>query len=343
MNELMNGSFENDAHGVAAATKGAATEMMLTREAQEVQAAIVIAKKFPRNMVESYNRVLDACKRRKLAENAVYEYPRGKEKVTGPSIRLAKAIAQNWGNIDFGITELEQKNGESQVMAYAWDLETNTRQTKIFTVRHWRDTKSGGYKLTDQRDIYELVANNGARRLRSCILGIIPGDVIDAAIEQCNKTLAGANGDMPLTDVIRSMAAHFKDEFGVTLPMLEKYIGWKSESFSMQDVVRLKRVYTSLCDGMAKKEDVFDMHVSADDGTPVDAFAGAVQGGAQASKSGRKVQGGEKPVQANTNVARGSQSARKAAQSQPEPVLEDATDEYAQFDMQFDDAELPFK
>lgn len=94
------------------------TEMMISRQAQEVQGAMVIAKRFPRDEVESFNRIMQSCKRKSLAESAMYEYPRGGTKVSGPSIRLAEAMAQNWGNIDFGITELEQKNGESQVMAY---------------------------------------------------------------------------------------------------------------------------------------------------------------------------------------------------------------------------------
>ena len=83
------------------------TEMMISRQAQEVQAAMVIAKRFPRDEVESYNRIMQSCKRKSLAESAMYEYPRGGTKVTGPSIRLAEAMAQNWGNLDFGITELE--------------------------------------------------------------------------------------------------------------------------------------------------------------------------------------------------------------------------------------------
>lgn len=128
--------------------RGVGTEMMVSRQAQEVQAAMVIAKKFPRNEVESFNRIMQACKRRSLAEQAMYEYPRGTTKVTGPSIRLAEAMAQNWGNIDFGITELEQRSGESQVMAYAWDLETNTRQTKIFAVPHVRSTKENFFNIT---------------------------------------------------------------------------------------------------------------------------------------------------------------------------------------------------
>lgn len=165
------------------------TEMMISRQAQEVQGAMVIAKRFPRDEVESFNRIMQSCKRKSLAESAMYEYPRGGTKVSGPSIRLAEAMAQNWGNIDFGITELEQKNGESQVMAYAWDLETNTRQVKIFSVPHVRGTKKGNVPLTDPRDVYEMVANQGARRLRSCILGIIPGDVVEAAVKQCEDTL----------------------------------------------------------------------------------------------------------------------------------------------------------
>lgn len=238
--------------------RNATTEMVTTRQAQEVQAAMVIAKKFPRDEVESYNRIMRACQRKSLAEQSMYEYPRGGTKVTGPSIRLAEALAQNWGNLDFGIIELEQKNGESQVMAYAWDLETNTRQTKIFNVPHVRGTKKGDIPLTDPRDIYELVANQGSRRVRACILGVIPGDVIDSAIEQCQRTLESNEG-APVIDLVRSVAKTFADEYGIQLSMLEKYIGCKSESFTMNDLIRLKRVYKSLKDGMAKREDYFEM------------------------------------------------------------------------------------
>lgn len=232
-------------------------DMAINRQAQEVQAAMVIAKRFPRDEVESYNRILRACQRVSLAEQAMYEYPRGDQKVTGPSIRLAEALAQNWGNIDYGIIELDQRRGESQVMAYAWDLETNTRQSKVFSVPHVRGTKKGNIPLTDPRDIYEMVANYGARRLRACILGVIPGDVIDSAIAQCNVTLQGQSQG-PLIDNIRGAVRMF-EELGIDSRMLEKYIGCKVEAFSMNDLIRLKKVYRSLKDGMAKREDYFDL------------------------------------------------------------------------------------
>lgn len=103
------------------------TEMMISRQAQEVQGAMVIAKRFPRDEVESFNRIMQSCKRKSLAESAMYEYPRGGTKVSGPSIRLAEAMAQNWGNIDFGITELEQKMGSHRL----WPMRGIWRQIPV--------------------------------------------------------------------------------------------------------------------------------------------------------------------------------------------------------------------
>ncbi len=237
----------------------AAGNSLATRQAQEVQAAMVIAKRFPRDRYDAYERIKADCRRKKLAEEATYTYPRGGQKVTGPSIRLAESLAQNWGNIDFGIMELEQKNNESTVMAYAWDLETNTRQTKVFTVPHIRYSKNkGNEKLTDPRDIYEMVANQGARRLRACILGVIPGDVVDEAVDMCNETLA-KNLDGPLEDTIKKTLSTFKEKYGVTKEMVEEYLGYNTESFTAQDIVKLRGVYKSISDGMAKKEDYFNL------------------------------------------------------------------------------------
>lgn len=238
--------------------KKAVTEIMASRQAQEVQVAMVVAKRFPRDEVASYNRIMRACQRKSLAEQAMYEFPRGGQKVTGPSINLAKAIAQNWGNIDFGTIELEQKNGVSQMMSYAWDLETNTRQSIIFDVPHVRRVKGENKPLDDPRDIYEMTANQGARRLRACILSIIPGDVVDAAVQQCILTLKAGNPE-PLIDRVRNMAGVFEREYSISIEMLEKYIGCKSEAFSENDFVRLRNVYKSLRDGMGKREDYFEL------------------------------------------------------------------------------------
>ena len=110
---------------VAASNAVAASSQQ--REIAEVQAAMLIARMNPRNQIEAMDRILQACTRPTLAQAALYSYSRGGSEVTGPSIRLAEAMAQCWGNFQFGVRELEQRNGESTVEAFAWDVETNTR------------------------------------------------------------------------------------------------------------------------------------------------------------------------------------------------------------------------
>lgn len=99
--------------------------------------------------------------------------------------------------------------------------------------------------------------------MRACILGVIPGDVIESAIRQCHETLA--NGEKrPVADIVREVAVVFQREFNVPLEAIEKYIGCKSKAFSMNDCIRLRKVFTSLKDGMSKREDYFDLGVDPD-------------------------------------------------------------------------------
>ena len=241
-----------------AAPMNAATAMSSTREAQEVQAAVFMAKRFPRDENFAIARIAQTCQRRGLAEKAIYSYPKGGQNVAGPSIRLAEAIAQSWGNIQSGVVELEQRPGESVCMSYCWDLETNTRDTKIFTVSHSIQTKKGAKMLTDPREIYEHVANQGARRKRACILAVIPKDVVDSAMEACQKTLA-AGAKEPLIDRLRKMVNVFQTELSVPLECIERYMGYKLDSFTEMDMQTLRGVYTAIKDGASKREDYFDL------------------------------------------------------------------------------------
>lgn len=226
------------------------------RAIAETQAAMVIAKKFPRDQIAAMDRILTACTRPTLAEGALYSYSKGGSEVSGPSIRLAEAIAQSWGNVQFGIRELDQRAGESTVEAYAWDVESNTRQVKVFQVPHLRYTRKGSYALQDPREIYELVANQGARRLRACILGVIPGDVIEAAVRQCEVTLSTSADTSP--EAIKKMIEAFA-AFGVNDEMIQQRIQCRLEAIRPAQIVQMKKIYASLRDGMSNPADWFDI------------------------------------------------------------------------------------
>jgi len=235
-----------------------------SRAMTEVQASMVMAKQFPRHETAAMSAIINECQRRRLAESAIYSYPRGGTRIQGPSIRLAEVLAQKWGNIDAGIIELTRARGYSEMMAYAWDLETNTRITRTFQVPHVRYSKQhGNTDLSggDPRDIYELTANQGSRRLRACILAVIPGHVVDKAMEQIDQTLAGAS-DEPLADRALKIVEAFKT-YGVDTGMIEERLGHNLQALSGSELVDLRKIYNSLRDGMSKRDDWFDVTGSA--------------------------------------------------------------------------------
>lgn len=227
-----------------------------SRAMAEVQAAMVVAKMNPRDENTAFVRIMKACQRKSLAEQASYAYPRGGKQVTGPSIRLAEVAAQAWGNMVYGLREVSRGRGSSEVEAFAWDLESNVKVTRQFQMNHIRDTTQGGKDITGERDVYELVANMGQRRVRACILELIPGDIIDAAEAECVKTLEKSSE--PLEDRIRKMLLAFT-EFGVTKEMVEARLKHKIEATLPAELVSLQQVYRSIKDGMGKREDFFDM------------------------------------------------------------------------------------
>lgn len=240
-------------------------EVEKSRALQEVQGAIVMARKFPRDEFVAMKKILEAAKRITLAEKAIYMYPRGGQQIKGASIRTAETIAKYWGNLSFGIKELAQNTAEhsSEVMAYAWDLESNVRQERIFKVQHIRYSKNGGNTvLTDPRDIYEKVANDGARRLRACILGILPSDVVEDFLAECEKTLEGSS-EKPLKERIKDMLKKF-EELGVTKEMIEKRVGTKSSNFIAKNIVDLGSIYNSIKNNFAPVEQYFDMPTLAE-------------------------------------------------------------------------------
>ena len=243
-----------------------------SRAIAEAQGKLVIAKRFPRDEIAAYNRVAQACQRKGIAEKAFYSYSRGGSVVNGPTIRFAEEIARCWGNIDYGIKELSQDNGKSEMQAYAWDLETNAQSVQNFTNPHIREVNGKAKILTSQRDIYEINANMGARRLRSRILAILPNDLVDMAIAECRKTLAG-NNDEPLIDRVKKMIVAFS-KIGVTQEQIEHRLKRKVDTMTADDFVDFTGIYNAIKNKESKISEWFEAETVASD------LTNALNGGA---------------------------------------------------------------
>ena len=234
-----------------------------SRAIAEAQGKLVIAKRFPRNEIQAFANMKKACQRTGLANKAFYSYPRGGETVSGPTIRLAEELARCWGNIDFGIKELSQDNGKSEMQAYAWDLETNTMSVQNFTNPHAKEVRGKIKTLTSLRDIYENNANMAGRRLRARILAVLPADFVEEAVAECRKTLAGKN-NIPLTDRVRKMVVEF-EKLGVTQDMIEKRLGRGLDTMTAEDLTDYIGIFNSLKDKNTKVSEWFEYEKKSTD------------------------------------------------------------------------------
>ncbi len=230
------------------------------RAIAETQSALVIARANPRDEHVSYLKIIKACKRRSFAEQAKWAYKRGGKLLSGDSVKLMQVMAQCWGNIDFGFRELSREGDKSEVEAYAWDLETNTRVKRTFQVRHYRDKGGGTVKVEGERDKYELIAGLAQRRVRSCLENIIPPDIIQGASQQCDETIKKGDG-RPVEDQVRDMLVAF-DALGVTKDMIEAWLQHKTSAIVPAQIVQLKQIYRSIKDGVAPREDFFSLKVA---------------------------------------------------------------------------------
>ena len=240
---------------------GQATAVEQSRAVAEVEAAIVVAMRHPRSVPAAVEAMRETCKQTRLAERAFFRFPRGKDDngktqfVTGASVHLARELARVWGNFQYGISELARDADRSEMVAFAWDVQTNTRNSSTFIVPHARDTKAGVKQLEDLRDIYENNANAGARRVREAIFASLPTWFVEEAKELCSRTISEGGGK-PLAQRVADAIATFGN-IGITVGQLEAKTGTPSAKWTEHDVAQLSVIYRSVQRGEIRKDDEF--------------------------------------------------------------------------------------
>lgn len=260
-----------------AVTQSTAVEQ--ARAAMEVQAAVAVAQANPRNENYVVDRMLSTCSRFAVASKAKYSVP---NRGTGASVHLARELARIWGNLDYGVRELNRDDvaGVSEIQAFAWDQETNVRSTRTFVVPHEKSMRQAGRKkLVDLGDIYLNNQNAGAKAVRECIFSVIPDWFIDQALERCEATVAhGADlnsgkPQVPLGQRVDQMLAAFAG-LNVSEDQISGRLGKPRAQWSEQDVATLTPVYTSMTQEGLPASDFFEAG-----STHGSALLEAVQGG----------------------------------------------------------------
>jgi hypothetical protein len=193
----------------------------------------------------------------------------------GLSIHIMRELARIWGNVDYGVRELRRDDaddvaGVSEMQAWAWDQQTNTRSTRSFIQPHAKSTRKGRVALTDINDVYLNNQNTGARAVRECIASVIPDWVIAEAEQICRKTLEHGEGksvEERSREAVTAFAAH-----GVTRAQIEDFLGAKYGKWTPVQLGELQRVYVSITqDGIAASEFFPERAVEVESVTPAKA------------------------------------------------------------------------
>lgn len=235
-----------------------ATAVEQSRAIAEVQAAVVVAQSCPRDMAEAEREMEYVCGRLDMAEQAFYQVD---NRGTGPSVHLMRELARIWGNTDYGVKELhrDDEKGVSEVQAFAWDIQKNTRSSRTFINPHARMKGRGvareRVQLVDLTDIYLSNQNIGARAVRECISTILPRWFTEKAQTVCHNTLQNGEGE-PLQDRIAKMITWFQG-LGVSEKQLEARIGKKRGAWTPEDLAQMKIAGQSLNRGEVSKDELF--------------------------------------------------------------------------------------
>jgi hypothetical protein len=232
-----------------------ATAIEQSRAIAEVQAAVVVAQSCPRSMTDAEAEMEYVCGRLDMAEQAFYQVT---NRGTGPSVHLARELARIWGNIDYGVKELHRSDekGESEVLAFSWDIQKNSRSSRTFIVPHQRMKQGKRVDLTDLQDIYLNNQNVGARAVRETIFTILPRWYTEKAQNLCRATLEHGEGE-PLQDRITKVITWFADNLGVTVAQLEARAGKARGQWDAGDIAQFAIARTSIQRGEVKQDELF--------------------------------------------------------------------------------------
>ncbi len=246
----------------------ATSRVQAAREEAEMKAAIMLAKRFPRDESEAYTRIMRACDRPSFAESANYAFPRGGQTVTGPSVDLARELARIWGNIRYGMRIVSEDDERVHLKGYAYDLESNTyvesedKFAKLVQRRN-RVTRQSEWVKADERDLRELVNKRGAICVRNAILQLLPSDVVQDAMARCRDTVQKvARGEIQQDrdQAIRRLALAFHD-IGVNSEMIAGYLKHPMELITNEEIADLRAIFKSIRDGNSRREEYFRMPV----------------------------------------------------------------------------------
>lgn len=158
----------------------------------QIDSQVSTAKRYPRNLRKlTDNAIAIVTLDKETAASCNYAVPRGGKSITGPTVHLAKILAQQYGNmrVEAKVVDIGEKHITSQ--AVAWDLETNLA-IKV-EVKRSILTKSGSKFTDDMVTVTGNAANSIA--MRNAVFAVVPRAVVDKVYKSAIEMVRGDLSD----------------------------------------------------------------------------------------------------------------------------------------------------
>ncbi len=282
----------------------------------QVEARYAMARQFPRDLMEMRDKLLKACERPRFAEVAIYRKPIGKG-IEGPSIRLAEEAARCMTNI-FPDSEVLYDDREKRIIKVtATDLENNLTYatTIVVTKTVERSSVPRGQQARSQRynskgeQVFEVDATDDdtlnkvnqltSKALRTLILRLVPGDILEDAMDACYSTRAAKYKDDPHAAIKNMCDAYGKA--GIPVKQIAEYLGHAVDQSTLEEVDQLRSLYTAIKDGETSWREAMDRRMEE---------LTAAASKAAASAAANDAQAGDPPTPQPTAASMGKAAAK---------------------------------
>lgn len=229
--------------------------VMMAQEAALIDRQIATAKAFPRNITKATEScVAIVSLDKETATTCHYSVPRGGKSISGPSVHLAKIVAQQWGNlrIQTRVIDVDAKHVTSQ--ATCFDLENNIAIQ--VEVKRSIMTKNG--RMSD--DMITVTGNAAnSIALRNAVYAVVPRAVIDKVYNAAKRMITGDVSDADKLLVRRKQVIdRCKDAYNVTEAEVLSAIGKASvNNVTPDDLITLIGIGTAINDGDTTVDEAF--------------------------------------------------------------------------------------
>lgn len=182
-----------------------------------IEAKFTIALHRPRSYMQARETILEACKRERFAEGALYRKPiksKGKDTfIEGLSIRFAEHALNSWRNVDVSSVTAWENEDQRLVRITVTDLESNlsyadeillnktVERSKVYEGQVVVGTRQNtvGEKVfivrATEDDLQNKLNAAKSKAIRNSGLRLIPQDILEEAEESIRETQAKGGKD----------------------------------------------------------------------------------------------------------------------------------------------------